>query len=215
VAAFCLALGMLVSSYASVQKPSGLLDGYYKDMQPGKEGGVKHWWVKPGVDLSKYGKVMLGSVVFYFAPDSQDKGIDPALMKALADSFNLELVKALSDKYPIVVDPGPGVVRIKIALTGIKQSRPVLSGITSVTPAGLAINAVNKSTGGSWTGSGATNVELMAIDPMTNEVVAVASDEQTAGFTERFSKLGSANEAFKFLAHRLRAFIDHTHGVQQ
>src|SRR5512137_1810672 len=144
IAVLSLALAMTVTSCASFSKQSGFLDGYYKDLQPGPEGGVKERWLKPGVDFSKYNKVMLDSVVFYFAPDSEDKGVDPVVMKELSDAFDLELVNALKDKYPIVTEPGPDVVRIKYALTGIKQSRPVLSAITSITPPGLIVNLANK-----------------------------------------------------------------------
>ena len=215
VSALSLALAMSVISCASVSKQSGFLGDYYKDLQPGPEGGVKQRWLKPGVDFSKYDKVMLDSVVFYFAADSEDKGIDPEVMKELSDAFNLDLVNALKDKYPIVAEPGPGVVRLKIALTGVKQSRPVLSGVTSVVPVGIAVSVVKKGTTGAWAGSGATKVELMAIDPMNNDVIAVAVDEQTAGYIDRFSKYGSAKDAFKFWAGRLRAFLDEAHGVNR
>ena len=35
---------------------------------------------------------------------------------------------------------------------------------------------------------------------MTSEVIAVAKNEQTAGFTKRFSRLRSVKDAFKFWA---------------
>jgi hypothetical protein len=213
VVALSLAMAMTVTSCASFSKQSGFLDGYYKNLQPGPEGGAKQRWIKPGVDFSKYDKVMLDSVVFYFAPDSEDQGIDPEQMKELSDAFNKELVDALKDGYPIVADPGPGVLRLKFALTGIKQSRPVLSGLTSVVPVGLAVSVVKKGSTGSWTGSGATRGEVIAIDPMSNDVLGVAVDEQSAGFTERFSKYGSAKEAFKFWAGRFRVFLDQAHNI--
>jgi hypothetical protein len=192
-------------------KQSGFLKDYEAKMVPGPEGGAKMRWLEPGVDFGKYNKVMLDSVVFYLADDSEYKGIDPVEMKELADVCNLAIINALKDKYPIVTVPGPDVVRLKIALTGIKQSRPVLSAVTSVTPPGLAMNLINKGATGSWTGSGATSAETMVIDSTTNRVICVAQDEQTAGFTERFSKYGSAEEAFKFWAGRIRAFMDQAH----
>ncbi len=208
------ALSITMSSCASAPKQTGFLGDYYKNLGPGPEGGAKERWVKPGVDFSKYNKVMLDGVVFYFARDAEDKGIDPDLMKELSDAFNKQLVNALKDKYPIVTEAGPDVLRIKIALTGIKQSRPVLSGVTTVVPVGLAVSTIKKGAGGSWTGSGATSMEMMAIDTANKEVVVVARDEQTAAFTERFSKYGSADEAFKFWAGRIRAFLDQAHGVK-
>jgi hypothetical protein len=36
-----------------------------------------------------------------------------------------------------------------------------------------------------------------------------------AGFTDRFSKYGSAEEAFKFWAGRMKVFLDQAHGVKQ
>lgn len=210
---FGAALALSVVSCASTPKKGegGFLNGYVKNLQPGPEGGVKERWLKPGVDFSKYSKVMLDGVVFYFDKNSEDKGVDPTQMKEMADAFDKDLVEALKDKYPIVTEPGPDVVRIKIALTGIKQSRPVLSGVSTVLPIGLVVSSVKKGTTGGWTGSGATNMDFLAIDTSTNEVIAAARDEQKAGFTKRFSKYGSTEEAFKFWAQRLRIFMDEAH----
>ncbi len=44
----------------------------------------------------------------------------------------MALVNALNDNYPIVAEPAPDVVRLRFAITDLKQSRPVLSGVTSV-----------------------------------------------------------------------------------
>jgi hypothetical protein len=55
----------------------------------------------------------------------------------------------------------------------------------------------------------------MVLETTTNEVIAVAKDERSAGFTERFSKWGSAEEAFKFWAGRIRTFFDNVHGAKQ
>jgi len=209
-----LALTLALSACASLPSQSGFLNGYYKNMQPGPEDGAKSRWVSPGVNFGKYNKVMLDSVVFYFAPDSEYKGIDPVQLKELSDACNLAIVNALKDKYPIVSEPGPDVVRLKIALTGIKQSMPVLSAVTSIVPIGLGISVIKKGATGSWTGSGATSAELMMIDSMTNNVIGTAQDEQSAGFTERFTRYGSAEEAFQFWAERIRIFLDQAHGVR-
>lgn len=205
---------LTITSCASVQKPSGFLGEYYKYMEPAPGLG-DNWmrWTKPGVDFSKYDRLMLDGVVFYLSDDSEDKGIDPEVMKDLADTFNQEMVNTVKDKYPVVAEPGPEVMRIKFALTGIRQSRPVLSGATTVIPAGLAISVIRKEATGEWSGSGATDSEVMAIDSVSNEVIGVAQTKYTAGFTERFTKYGSAKEAFKFWAGRLRYLLDKAHGA--
>ncbi len=211
----CASTGSQSKKPAAEPQTKGFLDGYYKDLQPGPEGGAKMRWLKPGVDFSKYNKIMLDSVFFYFAEDSESKRIDAEAMKKLADACNLQVVDVLKGTYPIVADPGPDVLRLRFAITDLKQSRPVLSAITSVVPIGLGISILKKGATGSWSGSGATSAELMALDSMTNDVIAVAQDDKTAGFTERFSKWGSTEEAFKYWGERLKLFLDNAHGKKE
>lgn len=204
----CIGLVLIITTGFAEEKYSGFLEGYYQNLKPGPEGGAKMRWLEPGVNLTKYNKFMIDSVVFYFADNSEYKGIDPQEMKELADSFNKAIVAAFKDKYPIVAEPGPDVMRIRIAITGFKQSKPVVSAVTSIVPVGLAVSIVKKGVTGSWSGSGATSGEMMILDSMTNKVLGAAVDERAAGFTERFSKWGSAEEAFKFWAERMVKFID-------
>ena len=205
---------MASAGYAAEPKYSGFLGDYYKYLEPGPEGGVKMRWMKPGVMFGKYNKFMVDSVIFFFADDSEYKGIDPNEMKELSDGFNQAIVEAFKDKYPIVAEPGPDVARIRIAITGVKSSKPVVSGITSILPVGLAFSLVKKGAAGSWSGSGATSAEAEILDSLTSDVIIVAVDDRSAAFGERFSKWGSAQEAFKFWAGRLVGFIDNTRGMK-
>lgn len=193
---------------------SGFLKGYYDRMTPGPKDGAKMRWIKPDVDWSRYNYVMLDSVVFFFDDDSEYKGINADELKSLADAFNKQLVDTLKDKYPIVTEPGIDVLRLRFAITDLKQSHPVLSGITTVVPVGLGISILKKGATGSWAGSGATGAEVMVLDSMTNDVLAVAKDDRSAAFTERFSKWGSADEAFKFWAERVKLYLDQMHHVK-
>ena len=200
---------------AAPQAPEtqGFLMEYATMLQPGPEGGVKERWLKPGVDFGKYNKIMLDSITFFFAPDSDYKGIDPQELKDIADKCNKAMVETLNPSYPIVANPGPDVLRIRTAITGLVNSKPVLSGVTSVIPIGLGVSLIKKGSTGEWTGSGATGAEMMMLDSTTNDVLGVARDQKAAGFTERFSKWGSAEDAFKHWANRVKLFMDQAHGV--
>jgi hypothetical protein len=188
----------------------------YQKLTPGPEGGAKLRWIKPGTDFKIYNKFMVDSVIFYLCeePDVY-KGCDPQLMKELADSFNRELVAAFKDKYPMVSEAGPDVARIRFAITNIKQSRPGLSAVTSIVPVGLAVSLVKKGVTGGWTGGGETGAEVEVLDTTTNEVILMAVDQQEAAFTSRFSKYGSAEDAFKFWSERFVWFIDDAKGVKR
>jgi hypothetical protein len=202
------ALFTSAGSAADDMKYSGFIGDFSRLMRPGIEGGVKMRWVKPYHDFSKYNKIMLDSVVFFFAEDSEYKGINTPDLKELTDGFDKALVDALIDKYPIVSEPGPDVVRIRFAITDLKQSKPVLSAVTSVVPSGVAISLVKRGVTGSWVGSGGTSMEAMFLDSVTNEVLGLIADNRMAAFTDRFTKWGSAQEAFRFWAGRLRNYAD-------
>jgi len=197
-----------VKKPAQVPAKADFLGDYYKNLQPSPEGGANMRWLKPGVDFHKYKKIMVDYVVFALADDSESKVINAEEMKNLADACTKAVIDALKDKYQIVAEPGPDVARFRFAIVDLKQSRPGVSAVTSVIPVGLGISLIKKGATDSWSGSGATTSQLMVLDSSTNEVIAVAQGEYHAGFTERFSKWGSAEAAFKFWGERLRKFMD-------
>lgn len=213
VVGFALVTAIISCASTSGSKGTGptFLGDYAKNLQPGPKGGAKERWLKPGVNFAKYNKVILEHVVFFFDETSESKAIDTSELDDLAKLCDLALVNALKGSYPIVTEPGPDVVRIRFAITDLKASNPAMGAATTVTmvsPIGLGVGLVKKGATGSWSGSGTTTVELMAIDSMTNEVIAAAKDNKSAGFTERYTKWGSAEEAFKFWGERLKQFID-------
>lgn len=209
LAVFMVIAFSISNGFAEDPKFSGFLGdaAVYSKLTPGPESGAKMRWLKPGVNFSQYSKLMVDSVIFHFAPDSETV-IDPKEMNELADACNLELVNALKEKYPIVGEPGPGVMRIRIAITNFKASKPGISTISSVMPIGLGISLLKKGATGGWSGGGEIGAELIALDSQTNEVIVLGVDEKQAAFEQRFSKTGVATEAFKFWAERIRKFLD-------
>jgi hypothetical protein len=170
-------------------------------------------WIKEGVDFKKYSKYMVDSVVFFLADKADYKGIDPHEMKELADAFNQDLVAAFkAHNLPIVAEPGPDVSRIRIAITNIQPSKPGVSAVTSIVPVGLGVSLIKRGATGGWAGSGETAAEIAILDSTTNAVIAMGANSRAAAFDERFSKWGSANEAFKFWSERIATSVDNVHG---
>ena len=160
-------------------------------------------WLRPDVDYKKYTKAMVDYVVFALAPDSEYKGINADEMKQLADAASRALVDAIAEKYPVVSEPGPDVVRIRFAITDLNQSRPALSIITTVVPVGLGISLVKKGAGGEWTGGGMTKAEVMFLDSMTNQVIGAGYGDYSASFGGRYTKWGQVDDAFKKWGHQI------------
>jgi len=107
-------------------------------------------WLKPGVNFAKYKKVLVDYVVFALAEDSEYKAISGDEMKELGDAASLALVNAIKKKDSIVAEPGPDVWRLRMAIVGLKQSNPVISGITTVIPVGIGISVIKKGAAGAW-----------------------------------------------------------------
>jgi hypothetical protein len=187
----------------------------YEQLTPGDDDQAKLRWVNKGAEPKKYNKYMVDSVIFFLADNADYKGIDPQEMKDMADAFNKELVAAFKGKYPIVAEPGPDVLRIRIAITNIKPSRPGYSAITSVIPVALGVSLLKKGATGGWSGSGHICAEFMGLDSITNDVLMLAVDQRKAEFEQRFTKWGSANDAFKLWSEKIVDLIDHSKGIKR
>jgi hypothetical protein len=182
----------------------------YPTFEPGKE-GVDERYVKKGFDFSKYNKVMMDEVVFYFKSDADYKGIQPSEINDLNEEFNNAFIDVLSDSYPLTDTPGPDVMRIRVAITDLEPSSPVAGTMSTVIPVGLAFSLIKKGTTGEYAGIGSASMEAEFLDSMSNDRIAAVIDRVLGGKFD-VGKLSAAKSAFKFWAKRLKDFLDEAHG---
>jgi len=211
IAIISLCLGAGCAGKMAVKEHSGFL-GDYSKLQAGPEGGIDQRYIKEGVDFKKYNKIMLDQVRFYFKNDAADKGIDADEMKELSDTFNRAVIDALGSAYPLVAKPGPNVMRIRVAITDMELPNRAINAVSTVLPVGLAISTVKSGMTGKGTGCGEISMEFEVLDSSTNEVLAEGVDRRSGGKIDSMSKFGTADEAFKFWAQRLRTWLDGVHG---
>jgi len=195
-------------------EPTGFLSDYSK-LEPGKGDQVLRRWVDPDVDFSKYKKVMIDKVIFYFKDEKRQLGIKPDELKALASTFEKDLLDALKGAYPVVTEPGPDVLRIRIAITDVQAGNPVLGPASAVLPLGVAANALSNVTTGESLSVGEASIEAEFIDSQTGKVVAAMMDRRVGSTYSTGTvggKWGHAKEAFQDWAKRLRQWLDKMHG---
>ena len=196
------------------EKPqySGFLEDY-PTFEKGKK-GVDMVYIKEGVDFKKYNSIMLDQVIFYFKKDSDYKGIHPDEIQELTEAFNKAFIDVLKDAYPLTDTPAQDVMRVRIAITDLKASKPGVGTVTTIIPVGLAVNLVKKGAGGDYIGIGSASMEAEFLDSVSNQRIGAAIDEKPGG---KFAvgKLSAAKDAFKFWAKRLKAVLDDAHGVEQ
>ena len=136
-------------------------------------------------------------------------------MQQLAEAFHKAIIKALSDKYQFVSEPGPGVMRIRLALTNVQPIKPGLNFLTSVLPAGVAINLVKVGATGTSIGVGKTAMEAEIFDTQSKVRLAAAIDENVGGKYTGYkgdTKWAHAEGTFEAWAKDLRKFLEKLSG---
>jgi len=216
-------------------KYSGFLSDYSM-LKPAPDGSEAMSWRKPGVDFKAYDKIIVERLNFFYNDDADYKGIDPTELKALGDYFHEAVLRQLGEAYPIVSEPGEGVLRVRVALTGIVPNKPSVSVVTLVVPyltvADLGTSSVAKGGPGSNFYVGHTTIEAEFLDGSTNEQVAAFVDRyypkkydvelkkgpigaMTHGFGQYFKAYTTwsyTKDAFDYWAQRLRQKLDEAHG---
>jgi hypothetical protein len=133
--------------------------------------------------LYSYRKFLIDPVVVHFAPKAKGSAIDPAGLKELTDYFNDNAIKELSKNYQVVGKPGPGVLRIRVAITQISETIPILN-----------IHPGTKLTGA---GLGGASMEAEAIDTISGKRVAAVTETETGNrlsIVAGLSQLGHAKQ---------------------
>ena len=101
----------------------------------GVEGSYRY--IDTSVRLRRYEKVMIGPVKLMLAPRADAANASPEVMTWIADAVRMEFVGALLSDYQVdagerwgyqIVDaPGPDVIRVRLAITGIHPVKPNLT----------------------------------------------------------------------------------------
>ncbi|MFG0305743.1 MAG: DUF3313 domain-containing protein [Phycisphaerales bacterium JB040] len=117
----------------------------------------------------------------------------------LGGYFETTLTEALEPEYPVVTEPGPGVARIRIAITNAKASKWFLR----LHPVGMLAGA----------GMGEAAMEAEFVDSVTGEQVAALVEAQRGRRLEldAFSKYDDARDAIDDWCKRIRERLDEIH----
>ena len=215
---FIVILGFAIITPASFAKEEIKYSGFLKDyskLKEGPKGGLDRVHIKPGVDFKKYNKIMMDRVVFYFKDDAENKEIDPEELKELADAFHKSMIESLNEAYPMVSEPGPDVLRVRVAITELEPVKVGINTITTIIPVGLIFSAIKKGRTGSAAFSGKAVMEVELLDSKTNEQLAIGVDSRGGTklkIAKGVTKWGLVKDIFNTWAERFRKFMDEKHG---
>jgi hypothetical protein len=191
-------------------------------------------WIAPNVSLAKYNKVLLDRILVRLDDSAEYKAVDPVAMAALVDYFRQSIAKALGTTYPLVDNPGPDVLRVRITLVDIVPNNVAVTGTMTVVAGPILTVMVSEMTGepkGAAPYMGRTGVAAQFIDSLTGQVIAEYADTQfgqqyvldtskgasdlananVQGTEAGFSTWKYVQQAFDLWAKNLRARLDQAH----
>jgi hypothetical protein len=197
-----------VSTYqAREAERSGFL-GNYSQMRPGKEGEALLVYKNPKANFKAYSKVMVDPVRAYASRESGVANVPKADLQAMVNYLSATLREKLKADYELVNAPGPGVLRVRVAITEAKGAKVALDTFSTLMPIGLALSEVKNIATGSHSAVGAIGVECELLDGLNNTRLFAAVDERVGrkitGKFDKFDTWRTAYDAFDFWADRLQ-----------
>ena len=204
-----------VASEATAAKVArvGFLTNYAK-LQPMPGGGGTLCWRDTGANWKQYTKVMLERIQVYIKPGSQN-AVDPTDLKMLIDYFHADLVKAIQPEAQIVTAPGPGVLRVRIALTNLVPTNTLASLAGTAAPYGFVAEIGSGAATGRPVGStpylGQTGMEAQFRDGATGQIVGECADMEIGLKYAADVNAGAAGAAEAWVGGYLDSFSQWTY----
>lgn len=213
-AAATLLIAGLAGNVAAATPPqnAGFLADYSK-LQPveGKEGVLRY--LDKSVDLRPYTKLMIEPVQVFLAPNPEYKGLQVDTLKRMSDAYQQAFVNAVSSGYQVVTQPGPDVLRIRLAITGVQPTSPPL-GATDFIPIKAIFNLGRAAAGAApKVAEISGEFELLAPDgKVVAAAVATRKSEKTLAQGDKIT-WNDLQEIVNAWAKTLRQRLDEARGV--
>jgi hypothetical protein len=173
----------------------------YDELQSGKEGQALLRYVNPGADFSRYDKIKLDPVMVWTKQGSSlaDQPMDE--VQSLVDHLDASLRESLGRDYQLVEKPGPGVMRLRVAITEADGAPAVMGTVSGTGPGAHMIQGARKLATGTSTFVDSAGVEAELLDSQTEERLAAAIDRRVVQTSAQ--SWDDINQMFDFWADKL------------
>ncbi len=197
---FLLILCFALTVFMGCAKKTTFFHGGMPNFEPGPEGGVDLVDIKRGVDFSKYKLLIIEPIRMHFDSTDQYTSIPSDILRDLRADFHRALADALGEDYPLVDNPRPDALLLRVLITGMVPSIP---------------DASTNDRQWKYLSVGGASIKAELVDSLTSERVAAAMDTKTGDNAEAVQSMDKwvhSKKAFRFWAKRLRIWLDKMHG---
>ncbi|WP_194789962.1 DUF3313 domain-containing protein [Pseudomonas sp. UFMG81] len=196
VATLCLASLLLhgcASKYVEPDQYSGFLKDYSKlKEEKSPSGAAVMRWIKPGIDVSQFNSVYVEPSQFYPKPQPTEK-IPQQTLQGITQYYDQALKTQFSKALPLATSPGPGVLVVRPAITGVSAKTKGLRPY-EVIPIALVAAGISTATGIRDQDTSVAT-EAAFIDGRSNEVVAEVVRKGAGADLENSSQVMQAKDA--------------------
>jgi hypothetical protein len=173
----------------------GLLGSDCSRLTPGGKDQVALRYANPAAQWTNYSKIIIEPVTFWGGDSTPVPTPD---QQTLVSYFNQQLNEQLAKKFKIVQDPGPGVMKIQVAMTDASAATPGLRSVSMIIPQARLLSTLKALATDTYPFVGGAQGELKITDSVTGEVLLEAVDRRIGGgsFSTGFQwKWGDAENA--------------------
>ncbi len=191
---------VLISGCAAPAAKTGFLKDYSK-LQPHPDIDGRHVYLNPNMSIGDYSKFIVDPVVLSLSKTGKERELNQEDLYEQVAFFHQKIVENLEQGYRVVSSPGKGVARIRVAITDVEKTNPLLN-----------IHPGTKLTGA---GLGSAGMEAEIVDSVTGKTIASAIDNQKGSRLSLVAGLqwfGHAQAVMENWAEDLKKFIDKGHG---
>jgi hypothetical protein len=195
----CTCLVIFLTACATVTpRPANLPSSTL--LLPTRDSTMPYAYRKPGVSFSTYDKVMLEPVRLSGSAGNETSDISVEEKKALSNYLFEEFTGSLGKTFQIVSSPGEKTLDVGLTFIDAKKSYVVLSAVSHVLPAGLAVNAGAQLLGKPGTFSGAVVYAVEVRDSQSGEILYARVDNKSSSaldVTSSFTPLAAARAGIR------------------
>jgi hypothetical protein len=154
------------------QQYSGFL-GDYSQLKPAPDREGVMLYVDKSGNYRPYTKVMFEPVTVVLTPNPENKEVPKEALARMSDNFLGSFKRALSPEYQVVNEPGPDVLRVRSAITGVQPAKPA-KGVTDFIPIKAVFNVGREAVGDAPRVAEMTG-EMEVLDPNGKRVAAATA----------------------------------------